>query len=210
MSAAGLLAIVGGGTLVAGLMAAAARSRKRHRAVVAAALNHDLSRAVEAHMRRTGASRAEVERLDREFRRRFVVAAASTALIGMGSEKVDGYWHTLIEVEDGELYAGFSDAVAGRRIEHVEGVGSPDLDARAWVAYEAVWGEPPPADLFPEPPEELKRRYRAQACHTGGDGAGGGDVCVAVSACSDGGAAGSCGDGGGGSSCGGGGGCGGG
>lgn len=206
MSAAGLLVLAGGGTLVAGFWAAAARNRRRRRASLAAARDHDLSRAVEAHMRSTGASRAETERLDREFRRWFVVAAASSDLIGMGSGQVDGYWHTLLDVEGGALYAGFSQAVAGRWIEHVEGVGSPDLDAKAWVAYEAVWGEPPPADLFPEPTEKLKRRYRARASSSDGySGCGGSDVSVEVSTWGGGG---SSGDGGGGGSCGGGGGCG--
>ncbi len=204
MSASGTLVLVGGGILLAGF-ATAARSRMRRRASIAAALGHDLSRAVEAHMRRTGAPRAKAERLDREFRRWFVVAAAGTEVIGMGSKAVDEYWHTLLGVDGGGLYAAFSEAVAGRRVEHVEGVGSADLNAKAWVAYEAVWGEPPPADLFPEPPKELRDRYRARAtCSGGGDGGSGNCVSVAVSTSGNGsGDAGPCGDGGG--SCGGGG-----
>lgn len=203
MSAAGALVFIGGGTLVAGFLAVVVRDRRRRRASVAAAMGFDLSRAVEAHMRRAGVARAEAERLDREFRRWFVVAAAANAPIGMGSKAVDGYWHTLLDADGGDLYAGFSNAVAGRWIEHLEGVGSADLDAKAWVAYEAVWGEPPPTDLFPEPTEELKRRYRARAsCSGGGDGGGGDGVSVSVSNCGGGG---SCDGGGSGGSCGGGG-----
>lgn len=202
MSAAGILAALGGGTIVAGFVAAVALDRRRRRASICTALGYDLSAAVEAHIRRTGASRAEAERLDRESRRWFVVAAAASGMIGMGSRAVDEYWHTLLDVGGGALYAGFSEAVARRWVEHVEGVGSADLDAKAWVAYEAVWGEPPPADLFPEPCEKLKRRYRARADHSsggGGDcGGSAGDVSVSVSSCSGG-------SGGGGSSCGGGG-----
>lgn len=187
MSATGLLFVVGGGTVFAGILAAVALDRRRRRASIAAALGHDLSRAVEQHIRWTGVSRAEAERLDREFRRWFVVAAAAPEMIGMGSKAVDEYWHTLLDVDDGALYGAFSQAVAGRWIQHVEGVGSAELDARAWVAYEAFWGEPPPADLFPEPSQELKRRCRARRSDSGSSGGGG---------CGGGGA--SCGDGGGG------------
>lgn len=209
MSATGLIAVVGSGALIAGIIAAGKRARKRQRARIAAARTFGLSSAVAAHMWRTGASQAYVERLDHEFRRWFVVAAASSTMIGMGSPAVDDYWHTLLEVQGGTLYAGFSDAVAGRFIEHVEGVGSPELDAKAWVAYEAVWGEPPPADLFPEPSENLKTKYRARATTSDGSsggGDGGGCVSVDVSSCGDGSSGGGDGGCGGGSGCGGGGG----
>ena len=219
MSAAAMLILAGGGTLAAGIWAVS-RKRKRCRAYPAAAQTFDLSAAVEAHMRRTGVSQAEAERLDHEFRRWFVVAAASPVMIGMGSLAVDEYWHTLLAVEDGTLYADFSEAVADRWIDHVEGVGSADLDAMAWVAYEAVWGEPPSDDFFPEPPEDLRAHYRAQASWSGGAPSDEG-CCVSVSlsgrsgshrgdnatygGCAGGGGGGSC-DGGGGASCGGGGG----
>jgi hypothetical protein len=210
MSATGLIAVVGSGALIAGFLAAGKRARRRQRARIAVAQTFDLSNAVSAHMWRIRASPTYVQRLDYEFRRWFVVAAASSTMIGMGSQAVDDYWHTLLSTDGGELYAEFSEAVAGRLIEHVEGVGSPDLDAKAWVAYEAVWGTPPPADLFPEPSEDLKAKYRARATDSGSGGGGdsGGSVSVDVSSC--GGSSSSGCDGGGGSSCGGGSGCGGG
>ncbi len=163
----------------AALISRANRPKPRNRVAYQATMTYDLGAARIAHEQRTGLSSQKVQRLDREFRRWFVVAAASPTMIGMGSRDVDEYWHTLLEVEGGRLYAAFSEATAGRIVQHVEGVGSEDLDAKAWVGYQAVWGKEPPADLFPRPSDKALSRHRATATTSSGSSdssSGGGDL----------------------------------
>ena len=121
-----------------------------------------------------------------------MVAAASPVMISMSSKTVDEYWNTLLKVDNGRLYREFSQAVAGRYVQHVEGVGSPDLDARARTAYIAVWGCVPAAAYFTKPPEEALERYRRQTSSS--DGGGGDFTTVSFGdGCSSGSDGGSCG-----------------
>jgi hypothetical protein len=165
------------------------------------AMEFPLPGVAETLSRRTGIPHAEAMRREVAFRRWFVVAAASPVIIGMGSAEIDAYWHVLLEFPD--LYAKYSRAVAGTVVRHIEGVGGEVLDARSWVAYEAVWGVPPPAEYWRRPDAAAMARVRVKArrrsrqdddgddgdfdfsldlsdgyshdgCHRGGDGCDGG------------------------------------
>jgi hypothetical protein len=122
---------------------------------------------------------ARARLLEREFRRWFVVAAASPVMIGMCSKQVDAFWHELLWRP--ALYEAYSRAVCGRVVRHVENVGGERLEARCWAAYEAVWGALPPEDIWGKRPSaDALARVRAKA-GGGSDGGAGDDGCLYLS-----------------------------
>jgi hypothetical protein len=135
------------------------------------AITFPLPGVAEALAEKAGIPLADAQRREAEFRRWFAAAAASPVLLGMGSQHVDAFWHTLLERPD--LYESYSRAVCRRVVQHIEGIGGDVLDARSWVAYETLWGAPPPADLWPRPADAALHRVRAvrrRATANGEDG----------------------------------------
>jgi len=132
----------------------------------------------EALADREGIPLSEAKRLETEFRRWFAIAAASPVRMGMGSKPIDAFWHALLERPD--LYESYCRAVSGRVLEHIEGIGGESLDARSWVAYESLWGAPPPADLWPRPSDKALRQVRASVRRSSkrGSGGNGGDDSI--------------------------------
>jgi hypothetical protein len=169
MSVALVLLVV----LTAGLLKSGLMLQRSHGANLARAKDFSLPGIAEAVAEKEGISLAEAQRLEHEFRRWFVVAAASRVPVGMESKAVDAFWHALLEQP--ALYESFSRAVAGRVIVHLAGVRGDVLNARAWVGYEQIWHEPPPADLWPIPSDASIRRVRvsirrSESRTAGGDG----------------------------------------
>jgi len=164
--------------------------RQRPRSAdLAQARNFPLPGIAAALAEKEGMSLAEAQRLESEFRRWFVVAAASRVPIGMASKEVDGFWHALLEQP--ALYEKFSRAVAGRVIVHLAGVYDEVLNARAWLGYEQIWHAAPPADLWPRPSEAALLRVRASIRRSrrdsgGADGSGDVNVSLDVSGASSG------------------------
>jgi uncharacterized membrane protein YgcG len=129
------------------------RAKPSHRANAAAAMNFDLRAVGERFKRDTGLPGDEVRRIEREFRRYILLVAMSPGTsLGLHNGRIDDFWHSAITFTT--TYRAYCQAVAGRFIDH-DPAGGGDLPyARTFAAYQAVFGETPDAELWPQPDPE--------------------------------------------------------
>jgi uncharacterized membrane protein YgcG len=182
----------------------AARTR-----IEAATLNFDLRAVRERYQRDTGLSDAEVHRVEKEFRRYFLLVALSPGVgLGLPAGRIDDFWHTAITFT--ATYRAYCREVAGRFIDHDPTGGGDVPYARTYESYRAMFGELPDPQLWPAPDPKHAAAVRRRQTAADGTGCGVISICdsVADSATSHG-HGDSCGAGHGcsGSSCSGGGGC---
>jgi uncharacterized membrane protein len=119
----------------------AARAR-----IEAAALNFDLRAVRERYQRDTGLSDAEVDRVEKEFRRYFLLVALSPGVaLGLPGGRIDDFWHTAITFT--ATYRAYCQEVAGRFIDHDPTRGDVPY-VRTYESYRAMFGEAPDPQLW--------------------------------------------------------------
>jgi len=150
---------------------------RRRKAIHDACFAFALTLAAQRYRDKTGCDEEEALRVEREFRRFFLLIAENPGKqFGLHNGQIDDFWHELICCT--ALYHDFCIAVAGRFIHHDPQGGSGDGYARTWWAYHDRFAEAPALAFWPTPdPPGRPRGSSDGGCGGSSCGGGGGGGC---------------------------------
>jgi len=154
------------------------QDQQRRKAISNACFGFDLTLAARRYRDKTGCNEEEALRVEREFRRFFLLIAENPGKqFGLHNGQIDDFWHELICCT--ALYHDFCIAVAGRFIHHDPQGGRGDGYAGTWWAYHDRFAEAPALAYWPtpDPPARPLGGGGSSDGGCGGSSCGGGGGC---------------------------------
>jgi predicted methyltransferase len=127
----------------------------QYRAIIDRAMRFKMQKVLQRYADDFHATRADAETLERELKRYLILRALHPCRRYPMAGPVDGLWHTFLLFT--RLYARFCNRIAGQFLHHTPADIESEQELKQfrkdygnlWNDYPGVFGEPPPASIWP-------------------------------------------------------------